>query len=42
MKILGLDLSTTVCGWAITDEGVIVVTGFFNISKVDRIKKKQR
>ena len=40
MKILGLDLSTTVCGWAIADEGVIVVAGFFNISKVDSYKEK--
>ena len=40
MKILGLDLSTSICGWAISNNGVIIDAGFFNISKVDTYKEK--
>ena len=32
MKILGLDLSTTVCGYAITENKVILFAGFVDIS----------
>jgi Holliday junction resolvasome RuvABC endonuclease subunit len=40
MKILGLDLSTSICGWAISDGGIIMNAGFFNISKVNTYKEK--
>ena len=40
MKILGLDLSTSICGWAISDNGVITDAGFFNISKLNTYKEK--
>ena len=40
MKILGLDLSTSICGWAISDENIIINAGFFNISKVKKYKDK--
>jgi hypothetical protein len=32
MKILGLDLSTTVCGYAITENKIILFAGFVDIS----------
>ena len=32
MKVLGLDLSTTVCGYAITENKVILFAGFVDIS----------
>ena len=40
MKILGLDLSTSICGWAISNSGSIENAGFFNIGKVDTYKEK--
>ena len=38
--ILGLDASTTICGWAISDNGVIRDAGFIDISKYDTNKQK--
>ena len=35
MKVLGLDLSTTTCGWAITENKVILAAGFVDISNVE-------
>lgn len=35
MKVLGLDLSTTTCGWAITENKVILAAGFVDISDVE-------
>jgi RNase H-fold protein (predicted Holliday junction resolvase) len=32
MKVLGLDLSTTTCGWAVTENKVILAAGFVDIS----------
>ena len=40
MKTLGLDLSTSVCGFAIVDNKVIMDAGFFDISKVIKYKDK--
>lgn len=40
MTILGLDLSTTTCGYAINTDGKIVNAGFFDISDVDTYKQK--
>lgn len=40
MKKLGLDLSTSCCGWAITDDKKIMDAGFFDISKVEKYKDK--
>jgi len=40
MKNLGLDLSTAVCGWAITENKKLIDAGFFDISKVDTYKQK--
>jgi len=42
MKILGLDLSTSTCGWAISDSGIIVDAGFFRIEKVETYKEKSK
>jgi hypothetical protein len=36
MKVLGLDLSTTTCGYAITESGSILAAGFIDISKADK------
>lgn len=38
--MLGLDLSTSTCGWAITKDKQIVDCGFFDISKVNTYKEK--
>jgi hypothetical protein len=40
MNNLGLDLSTTVCGFAITNDKKILDAGFFDISKVETYKDK--
>ena len=40
MKTLGLDLSTSVCGWAITENKILTDCGFFDISKVEKYKEK--
>jgi hypothetical protein len=40
MKVLGLDLSTTTCGWAITENKEILSCGFIDISNVDKYKDK--
>ena len=40
--ILGLDLSTTTCGWAITENKQIIDCGFFDISKVETYKEKAK
>ena len=40
MKNLGLDLSTSVCGFAITENKIILDCGFFDISKVEKYKEK--
>ncbi len=42
MKNLGLDLSTTTCGWAITENKQIIDCGFFDISKVETYKEKTK
>ena len=34
MKVLGLDLSTTTCGWAIAENKIILGAGFVDISDV--------
>ena len=34
MKVLGLDLSTTTCGWAVTENKIILGAGFVDISDV--------
>jgi hypothetical protein len=34
MKVLGLDLSTTCCGWAVTENKEILACGFVDISDV--------
>ena len=34
MKVLGLDLSTTTCGWAITENKIILGAGFIDISDI--------
>ena len=36
MKVLGLDLSTTCCGWAITENKEILAAGFIDISKAEK------
>jgi len=40
MVILGIDLSSTVCGYAISENGKISDTGFIDISKYDTYKSK--
>jgi Holliday junction resolvasome RuvABC endonuclease subunit len=40
MNNLGLDLSTTVCGYAITENKKLLDVGFFDISKVNTYKEK--
>lgn len=40
MTNLGLDLSTTVCGYAITENKKLLDVGFFDISKVNTYKEK--
>jgi len=40
MKKLGLDLSSTVCGFAITEDKKIIDCGYFDISKVKTYKEK--
>ncbi len=40
MKVLGLDLSTTTCGYAITESGSILVAGFIDISKAEKYQDK--
>jgi hypothetical protein len=40
MKCLGLDLSTTVCGYAITEDKKILHAGFIDISKLPTYKEK--
>ena len=32
MKVLGLDLSTTTCGWAVAESKIIIGAGFVDIS----------
>lgn len=38
--ILGLDASTTICGWAISNDGIIQDAGFIDISKLETNKEK--
>lgn len=40
MKILGLDLSCSTCGWAVTENKIILHAGFTDISKVSTYKEK--
>jgi Holliday junction resolvasome RuvABC endonuclease subunit len=40
MNNLGLDLSTTTCGFAITENKILLDAGFFDISKVEKYKDK--
>ena len=40
MKNLGLDLSTVVCGYCISENKIIVDCGFFDLSKVTTYKEK--
>jgi RNase H-fold protein (predicted Holliday junction resolvase) len=40
MKVLGLDLSTTTCGYAITENKDILCAGFVDISKAETYKDK--
>ena len=40
MKCLGLDLSTTTCGYAITENKQIIVAGYIDISKVSTYQEK--
>jgi len=40
MKVLGLDLSTTTCGWAITENKIILAAGFVDISDVEKYDTK--
>ena len=40
MIICGIDASTTVVGWAFSDDGSIIDAGFIDISKLDTIKEK--
>ena len=35
MKVLGLDLSTATCGWAVTENKIILGSGFVDISDVE-------
>ena len=40
MKCLGLDLSTSTCGYAITEDKKILVAGFIDIKKAESYKDK--
>lgn len=40
MRKLGLDLSSSTCGYAITEDGNIITCGFFDISKHTTYKEK--
>jgi len=40
MKVLGLDLSTTTCGWAITENKEILSCGYIDISNAEKYKDK--
>jgi Holliday junction resolvasome RuvABC endonuclease subunit len=40
MKSLGLDLSTTTCGYAITENKQILAAGFVDISKAEKYQDK--
>ena len=40
MKVLGLDLSTTTCGWAVTENKIILACGFVDISDVENYEAK--
>lgn len=40
--ILGLDASTSIVGWAFSDNGKILDAGFINISKLETNKEKGR
>lgn len=40
MKVLGLDLSTTTCGYAISENNKVLVSGFVDISKVTKYQEK--
>lgn len=40
MKVLGLDLSTTTCGWAITENKIILAAGFVDISDAEKYDTK--
>lgn len=40
MNTLGLDLSTSTCGFAITENKKLLDTGFFDLSKVETYKDK--
>jgi hypothetical protein len=40
MKSLGLDLSTTTCGYAITEDKVILNAGFIDLTGVETYKEK--
>ncbi len=42
MKQLGLDLSTSVCGWSISEDNEIVGCGFFDIKKANSYKEKAK
>jgi hypothetical protein len=35
VKILGLDLSCSTCGWAVTENKLIIAAGYIDISNVD-------
>jgi hypothetical protein len=40
MKILGLDLSTTTCGWVVTEDKKIIGAGFVDIAGIESYKEK--
>jgi RNase H-fold protein (predicted Holliday junction resolvase) len=40
MNVVGLDLSTSICGWAISNNKIVKNAGFFNISKEKTFKEK--
>ena len=40
MIVLGFDISTTVAGWAFSEDGKILDAGFINISKLETNKDK--
>ena len=40
MHILGIDLSSRICGYAISENGKIIQAGFIDISKYDTYKDK--
>jgi Holliday junction resolvasome RuvABC endonuclease subunit len=42
MNVLGIDLSSTVCGYAISNEGKIIDGGFIDISKLVSYKEKAK